>query len=58
MNCYNQYKSIYESNEKNNIFDFSTYKSELFNCINKCDMIYKHVLDHQIKGAEISYVNN
>jgi len=57
INCYSKYKEIYNSNEKNSFFDFEKFKNELNDCVNKCDMIYRHVLDHQIKGAEISYVN-
>jgi len=51
-----KYKEIYDANQKNEIFDFSNFKKELNNCVNKCDIIYRQVLDHQIKGAEISYV--
>lgn len=58
LNCYNKHKEIFDANQKNDIYDFSKFKDELNNCVNKCDIIYKHVLDHQIKGAEISYVNN
>ena len=56
LNCYTKYKETFDANSNNEIFDYSKFKNELNNCVNKCDMIYKQVLDHQIKGAEISYV--
>jgi len=42
----------------NSTFDYGNFKGELDTCVKKCDDMYKQVLDHQIKGAEISYVIN
>lgn len=47
---------IYDKNQNNSTFDFTNFNSNLENCSKKCDDMYKQVLEHQIKGAEISYV--
>ena len=53
--CFDKFSKIFSENEKNEFFDFSKLKREIAICANKCDENYKKVLDHQIKGAEISY---
>jgi hypothetical protein len=54
--CYEKYNKIYMENEKNEFFNFRGIKNEFVECTNKCEEIYKKVMHHQIKGAEISYV--
>lgn len=55
--CYEKFNKIFLENEKNEFFDFRESKKEFIECSNKCEDIYKNVIRHQIKGAEISYVN-
>ncbi len=55
--CYEKFNKIFIENEHNEIFDFVENKKEFIKCTNKCEDIYKNVMHHQIKGAEISYVN-
>lgn len=52
--CYDKYNKIY--NEKDTIKNYSNIKTDFIDCIDKCEQIYKRIIDHQIKGAEISYV--
>ena len=54
--CYEKYKEVYDVNLNNTTFDYGNFKGELDNCVRKCDDMNSQVLDHQIKGAEISYV--
>lgn len=56
VDCYEKYNKVYDDNKNNKLFDFAGLKSDLNNCTNKCENIYKQVIDHQAKGAEISYV--
>jgi hypothetical protein len=55
--CYDKYLKIYKDNEFDGYFNFQKFKSELVQCTSKCEDIYQRIIDHQIKGAEISYVN-
>jgi hypothetical protein len=54
--CYEKYSKLFSSNESNQLFNFKNLRDEFLSCTNKCDTLYKAVLDHQIKGAEISNV--
>jgi hypothetical protein len=56
-NCYEKYNSIYLQNENNEYFNFSRLKGEVIDCTEKCEEIYRKIIDHQVKGAEISYVS-
>lgn len=55
-NCYDKYNLIYENEKNNKNFYFKSLNNEIIDCTQKCDSIYQQILDHQIKGAEISYV--
>jgi predicted transcriptional regulator len=54
--CYDKYNKIYsdEDNSKN----YQNIKTNFIECTDKCEQIYKRIIDHQVKGAEISYVLN
>ena len=55
--CHDKFHKIYNENEKNEFYNFRSLKNEFYECTNKCEDIYKQVMHHQIKGAEISYVS-
>ena len=55
--CYDKYTNIFKENEKNELFNFGNLKGEIVKCADKCEEIYSRVIEHQVKGAEISYVS-
>lgn len=54
--CYDQYSKIFKENERDVFFNFKKLKEDFVECTSKCDDVYQRIIDHQIKGAEISYV--
>jgi hypothetical protein len=52
--CLNQYSEMFKKAEED--FDYYSLKEDIGKCMKKCDELYKNVIEHQGKGAEISYV--
>jgi hypothetical protein len=53
--CYSKYFELFNESEKSQC-NYKNLKNELYDCTARCDDLYRKVLDHQAKGAEISYV--
>ena len=54
--CFELFNNVYQDNINNDLFDFSKLKNDIISCSDNCEEIYKRIIDHQIKGAEISHV--
>jgi hypothetical protein len=56
--CYDKYIKMFNSstNENKYFMNYKHLKDDLVACTNICDSMYKQVIEHQRKGAEISSV--
>ncbi len=55
--CFEKYGKLFKERRNDDLFDFKNFKSELVECSVKCEERYRRVIEHQVKGAEISYVS-